>query len=228
MDISENIFGAIFLLVMAAISIIGKIREGRQAEERQKRLKNKRVEDLPEATRKMLYGDSMRPPVATPRGQQTRPAEMPTRQQAQVEVERQREVMFGGGAETRSDMAPDPVHRAPQQRHRQPQQPDPRRQAQDAMQRMWQQAQQAKLNEQQKRAQAAEQQRRRHAQKQARVEQPKRQRVPKPAPAPVRRAAPRQETSLASMLGNLDAVRQGIILQEVLGPPKALREPTGN
>ncbi len=138
MEIGENIFGFIFLLIMAVIGVIGKIREQRQAQERQKRLRNKRVEDLPEATRKMLYGETGRPPMATPRAAQA-PVAPPREEHRQ---ERQQEVVFAPTEQPRPAPAPArPVRRAPVQ--------DPRRQAQEAMQRMWQQAQQRQRQEHQ-------------------------------------------------------------------------------
>ena len=53
----DEIIGAVILLVMAVVSIISKMQQKRQMEERrQDRTKRVRAEDLPEATRRMIYG----------------------------------------------------------------------------------------------------------------------------------------------------------------------------
>ncbi|MBI1947787.1 MAG: hypothetical protein HYZ00_13955 [Candidatus Hydrogenedentes bacterium] len=71
MDTGE-LLGFLFFLAIAAIGWLHKISEERKAEERRKGRKTTRPEDLPEATRRMLYGDtgeprSFEPPVAKPR-----------------------------------------------------------------------------------------------------------------------------------------------------------------
>jgi hypothetical protein len=93
----EEFIGLIIFGVIAAISGFAKLQEQRKEEEARKQRGNRpSVDDLPEATRRMLYGDSTPPvarrrsegpppPVAVPRAEAPRPAPqrrpVPQRQQ---------------------------------------------------------------------------------------------------------------------------------------------------
>lgn len=58
----ENIIGFIVFLAVAGISVYQKIQEQKKADQANAERKRQRPEDLPEATRRMLYGESGVPP----------------------------------------------------------------------------------------------------------------------------------------------------------------------
>ncbi len=63
----ENLLGLIIFLVIAGISVVGKMRESRKAEEERREREGMPPVELPEVTRRMLYGDSGDIPTARPR-----------------------------------------------------------------------------------------------------------------------------------------------------------------
>lgn len=74
----EELLTILFLVVMGLISLAGRYAEQKKQKEREKQTKT-RPEDLPERTRRMLYGDQG-PPVAKPREGVPRTAPPPPRQ----------------------------------------------------------------------------------------------------------------------------------------------------
>jgi hypothetical protein len=58
----ENIIGFIVFLAVAGISVYQKMQEQKKADQANAERKRQRPEDLPEATRRMLYGESGMPP----------------------------------------------------------------------------------------------------------------------------------------------------------------------
>jgi hypothetical protein len=87
-----------------------------------------------------------------------------------------------------------------------------------------QQAQQRQQQQQQRQQRHAAPQRRQQAAKQAAAPQPDTQApyVLEPAPQAAPQARPAQKDMVQRMFCNLDNVRMGIVMREVLGPPKAL------
>jgi hypothetical protein len=64
--------GFIIFLIITIVSIVKRIREAAQEEEQRRSMPKTRPEDLPEATRRMLYGDT-RVPTAGERQEPARP-----------------------------------------------------------------------------------------------------------------------------------------------------------
>lgn len=203
----EELFGLIIFGIIAAISGLAKLLENRKEEAlRRERGSRSRVDELPEATRRMLYGEGG-PPVARRRGEgeaEAPPVAVPRRQEAPAPPRRQE--------------APPPVPRrraapqqVPPQAQRRPVAPAPQResrQAQRTLQENWQRAQ-------------------RQAQPQP---APRTTREERPA-APERTAQRRPTTagrrrgrsSIQALLHHPKTLRTSIILHEVLSPPKSLR-----
>jgi len=79
--------GFIIFLIIAIVSVIKRIREMQQEEERRNSLPKTRPEDLPEATRRMLYGDTQVPTARERQAPQqppvivARPRQMPQQDQ---------------------------------------------------------------------------------------------------------------------------------------------------
>ncbi len=213
-----NLLVPIIFIGLMIISAISKMREQKNLAERKKG-KNPTIkpEDLPEATRRMLYGTSEAPKPQTQRGaapvrvakpRQGQPAQrqgQPVQRQAQP-VQRQ----------TPPPRAPQTVRRealqtSPRSREARVTPPSPQA-ALQARQRAQHEAQQrAKQEAQQLRAkQVAEAKARALAAKQ-------RRQAPEAAPAARRPAK-------GGLFADLDDFRRGIVMSEILGKPKSMRE----
>jgi hypothetical protein len=237
----DQLVGFIIFAAIAIGSWVLKAREQRQEAERRRQRADQadtQEVDLPEATRRMLYGDEAVPTARPKRDHHEtgesedeegwRPVAPPPRPQPQPV--------------RREEPRRQPVQ---QQRPQQAQPASPRRGLQD----LWQEAQrriEEELERQQQplpqaapapRPPAIPKQVRRpetHLQRYTREEEQalerrrkeERQRHKREAALAVQweldRAA-RRKASLMHMLTNLEDVRRGVVMQEVLGPPKALR-----
>lgn len=193
----DSVIGVVFFLVIIFVfNAVRKYQENQQRAQRESEPKL-RQEDLPEATRRMLYGGEGPAPA-------DEPAEAPVAEPApmarRVETPPRREPM--------SPMVPRQVP----QRREIPEFPEAwadeseaRRAARVAMQA----ALQRKLEcvQPRKAPQAG-----------ARV-------VPAPAPGAGAVSRPaRKARRMAGLFCNLDAVRKGVIMHEILGPPRSLRD----
>lgn len=211
----ESLFGLIIFGIIAAVSGLVKLAEKRKEEElRKQRPTKQNVDELPEATRRMLYGDGG-PPVARRRGAgpPPPPIAVPRRETLPQAPQRrpvpQRQVNIPTAVPqhretTQQQPVPQPRQRpVPPLPGRMPAQAPARQSAQRTLQENWQRAQRPPESQQ--------------------------QRTPQPAAAEerARRASPaRQRGSRASikdLLHHPKTLRTSIILQEVLSPPKALR-----
>ncbi|MCC6144379.1 MAG: hypothetical protein IT368_11290 [Candidatus Hydrogenedentes bacterium] len=233
----ENLIGFIIFLIIAVISMIGKMQEARkEREEAQQNARRVRPEDLPEKTRRMLYGDDVEIPQAQPR--QGVPPPVPT--QAPVRPQPVRDVMSEPWEAPRPvqdqrDVSPaqqpyiprETPPPVPQRPVQMPRQTDPAEQARRMMEDMWRQAQrqfQQQMETQQPRPQqqpqATRQVRRKRRPEAQPQEGPAPAPQPRPRPAPVAPAPSRQH---AFLFGDLKDVRRGILMAEILGPPKGLQ-----
>ncbi len=210
----EELLGFLVFAVIALVSFVGKLREQRkQSQEAESERPKVRPMDLPEATRRMLYGDSMEPPVAVPRGESSPepPVAVPRRE-------------------------PPPLHTPPPRRTAAPERPVPPVRTPAAPPRRIEappvlRPTAADIQHELRRAiQRAFQQTpvRQAVRRPPPVSEEERERppvkAPKPAQPPKRRRAEERAAPLRRLLGDLNDVRRGIILQEILGPPKSLRD----
>lgn len=223
----ENVIGLVVFLLIAVFSAISNSQKKKQDEEQQKKSQQRRTrpEDLPEATRRMLYGDAdVAPREAIPREAQPRPA-VP---------ERQKPVPLS----QESNYAPRVARQAPAAPQHVPHGTDPAEMARQRMQQQMQQAlQQAKQREAYQR-QTAEQAARERARQQdeGSPSTTRKRRSMAKARGPERKkaSAARLESTVAPVsarnrslrhvvFGDMRDVRRAIILQEVLGPPKGFQ-----
>jgi len=215
----ENVIGFVVFAVIAAFSMYSKYREQKAAEEAAKRRRvRKRPEDLPERTRKMLYGESGVPPKrgAQPEYRQAQPRTAPGPQRPKPLVQQRQE------------------RRPVEERHtvlsreepdRQAQMRQKRAEAQAALERMWHQAKAAEQRA--RRQQQPKQQRRAAKQVQQAPAQPQAERPVHKERRPqraVRGSKAARRRQLDAMFNSRGALRAGIILTEVLGPPVGMRE----
>ncbi len=233
--VEEQIIGTIIFIVIAAISGLAKLQEHRKEEQARKERGNRKgVDELPEATRRMLYGDGG-PPVAKRRGEGTPPPVAVPRAEAPRPAPQRRPVP------QRQQTAPagPPWQQPPQQTA--PQRPAPQRQfapeaprpiAQPLPQRKdWRETPvmpqaQAPLPDYRENSVVASE----HAQERARsaadiIRQEERYRstdAPKQA-APKQPARMSQAQLFRSLARNKNALRASMITMEVMGPPKGLR-----
>ena len=210
----EDLIGFLVFAAIAGFSIFSKYREQKKAEEvaKERRLR-KRPEDLPERTRKMLYGESGVPPKrggeptyrtarerTAPSPTPQRQAAPPVRRQERRPIEERHTVLSNEEFEVREKRA----------------------QAQRTLEEMWRQAKAAEERARRKQQKAQ----RRQQQREATPPPP----PPKPKPQPARRPEPARATrgqrqrQLAAMFGSRGALRAGIIMSEVLSPPVSFRE----
>ncbi len=253
----DSFFGfLVFVVIMAVVSIVRKMQEAKQ-EAARKEDTSLRREDLPEATRRRLYGEGpggdMEVPVARPRTQA--PVARPAAQEPESVYERSpawelemRDENAAAGweksaqedrrvpweeAEERPVPAP-PQRRAPipvQQRPRlqQPAPPraeDPLRQAREVMEQILgrsapPQEPARPLRPQRERRPAAQ-----RPQPPASAPKPAQTQAAQARPqAPVVPKAERAKSrEFYDLITDMDSVRRGIVLLEVLGPPKALQD----
>ena len=264
----EQFFGFLIFLLLAAFSVASKVREQRKEEEqRAQRQREKKQEhlDLPEATRRTLYGDpdmptarprrgpaeweggEGQPPVAFPM-REVREEPRPTRPVAaeapdarHVPAERSRRIPGGsphGPApvsprrpttleemfremqrRVEEQMGKPPEAPAPQPPPRQPKQPKRTAPVTYEQARKRQQAERAKAMERQHRPRPESP---RHAPRPGAPAAAARSVVP--AEADRARARKQRERHAPVLFQNLDDVRRGIILSEILGTPRSLQQ----
>ena len=222
----EEFIGLIIFGVIAAISGFAKLQEQRKEEEARKQRSANRpsVDELPEATRRMLYGDGG-PPVAKRRGEGTPPPVAVPRAEAPRPAPQQRPV-----PQRQQGMPAAPPRREVPQRQFAPEaprpiaQPLPQRQdwrgtpPQPAAQRPMPDPRQATVS-----AGERERERVRAVAEAARQEATYRSTdVPK---APVAKQAARmsQAQLFRGLARNKNALRASMITMEVMGTPKGLR-----
>ncbi|MBI2424569.1 MAG: hypothetical protein HYV27_17185 [Candidatus Hydrogenedentes bacterium] len=250
----DDLIGLGIFLLIAIVGGISKLREQRneQKQREERRAQRVRPQDLPEKTRQIFYGSEGNPgraqesrqaeiPTARPRSAPpAQPVAMPSFGGKEV-VDREipvpprrkqptpqpsltqtlQEAWAKAQEEQRRQMAP--------QAQRPPKPPEQRQQTHTTMQQMWQQAQQR-----QPRQAPAPQQRR--AQQPQRPASPPVRQVEAPdgelnvtAPsrstsAPVQEAARRKKAAAERLFSTARNVRYGIMMKEILDPPRALRE----
>jgi hypothetical protein len=215
---------AIFIIIMV-VGAVRKAQESKQVGDRQQQSKRTSVEDLPEETRRMLFGDP-RVPTAQRRGaaptvQRTSEAEAP-------------EVLVADPRPRQATPA-HPVRQAPQRAERPIREATSRRQVAPPMRKPQAQAQRSARPQVQQRRSAPRQpaatqrtaQQRPPAQRrpqqtpqrssQSRQQQAERsrQRQAAPAAAPTARAHP--------LFAGMGDVRRGILISEILGPPVSMK-----
>ncbi len=231
----EEFIGLIIFGIIAAVSGLAKLQEQRKEEEaRKQRANRKGVDELPEATRRMLYGDGgppvarrrgegpPPPPLAVPRAEAPRPAPqrrpVPPRQQSAP----------AGPPWQQPPQQPPPQRPAPQRQFA-PEAPRPI--AQPLPQRRdWRETPQMPPAQQQPDYRESSVVASEHAQERARsaeevIRQEERYRstdAPKQA-APKQPARMSQAQLFRSLARNKNALRASMITMEVMGPPKGLR-----
>lgn len=241
----ENIIGFIIFLVVAGSSIVSKILEQRKADAERQQRRKVDPSELPEATRRMLYGETGAPPregqapghdiptarrkgAGAPPMPQRRSAQqgMPPMPQRQEPPARLPELSPQGlpPAEPNSDEE----RRVRELRRRLQQQMEAqRKQAEFARQK----AERDRILKQQQRQQAAAKTTRRPPVPAAAAVQGEQEGptapIPVSKPEPVQRpaAAVRRMTpqDVRRLLENPASLRQGIVLMEILQPPVSLR-----
>lgn len=267
MDFSD-IFGILFFLLVAGlIGIIRKLQEKSASDEAQRQQRQSTIDELPEKTRRMLYGDNV--PTARQRGagqpqtQMARPRRpdqvqpipvRPTEQPAPEPFRQEREMPnLRGEARQIFEELRETLHRDPSADEMR----DVFRQRQEeARLREQQRKQEALLRQQEAQRRKEEEERLRREQHRRQQEEQQRQRQARMhgldpiqrAEAQIRRARARKQKlrqrhmqepikstgapaqaprgrrrPTFALLSDLDDVRRGIILSEVLGTPKSLR-----
>jgi len=217
----------VFLVIAGLFSVIKKVQEQvEQEKRRQERERRQEAEGLPEATRRLLYGNEeperaapdtsaqplrgrreWRPPVAVPRGRPTQPVVPPP-------------------------VPPAPSRRAKpiQQRAPQPRVPRPQRPAKTAQRRVPQPpGTPVSVHEVLRRgpqARPAAKPAQRPAPESPQRPRPRARRRPTAAPPPQRPAPHRVKRKRApakALFSGLDDIRQGVVMREILGPPVSMR-----
>jgi hypothetical protein len=229
----DGLFGAVVFIVIIIASIAQKIQEQRAAKRPGKALTR---EDIPEEARRRLYGDGpAEPKVATarsatatrPRGEEVIREAQPARRRATPplpETAPGKELfnaLFGGGQAVQQAEKPQPTQRrvpaATAAREEEPREVrvPPSRATQAATRKQQRKATASRQSQQVQSGDKATRRAKRETQRSARAAT---HTSPQP-PSAV--AMPRGPLSLFRS-GN--DVRRGIILAEILGPPKALQE----
>lgn len=214
----ENLLGLIIFLVIAGISVVGKMRETRKLEEERRERESMPPVELPEATRRMLYGDTGDIPTARPRQTGEAPPPRP------VVVARPAPAEPAPRQAPRRQETPPPVVRP--MRQEQPQRPAaPRPPVSVPARKIPVQTVSAAR---QAAARRAEQESAPDEAAWARMRAEER-RLRQMAEANRQKAATVAATrrQSARVFGGAGTLRRGIILREVLGPPLALRETQG-
>lgn len=222
----ENLFGLLIFVAIAAVSsILNAQKQKREDAERKVQQETRKQQraaapNMPEATRRMLYGDDREIPTAQPR--QAAPAAPPARP-AVPTAPRPQDVR------PRSMQAPVP-QQSSSQRPQQvaPQRPQPGRYgAPESTSRGTRPRALVQPQPVRRQSRQTMQQAMRPAQVQYQEEAP---RAEAPPPRPVRSApAPKPVTGNAAarvkaLLHKRTSVRDAVVLSELLGPPVALRE----
>ncbi|HOD49682.1 MAG TPA: hypothetical protein PLJ71_02440 [Candidatus Hydrogenedentes bacterium] len=210
-----NELGSLIVIVIVIVaSVIGKIQEQRKAQERKKSRTPVRPEDLPEATRRLLYGTPDKPAADARReSPQVRTAQPRTA----PPVQRQQPVTV------RRPVQP-PVQRPVQQTATPPPPPPPSRRRVEPQPRVEPaptplslQARHEQLMAQ--RLKQLEEARTQRAAMIQRAQQLRRQAPGAAAQEP--RSRKRTTHPAMELFSNLDDVRRGIVMAQVLGSPKA-------
>lgn len=227
----ENIIGFVIFLVIAGSSILSKMREQRKAEiEREQRQQRprKRPEDLPEATRRMLYGETGVPPkqgqapgydIPTARPKQGGAPPMPRRAPTQAEQVPDAEALPGGIGPDEERRVRELQRRLQQQLEAQRKEAEFARQKAERERALKQRQQQAKLARRQAPPAAAEAEGAAVGAASAAAQQ----RKPQEGYAPVAAARRAPAVDVRDLLANPVNLRQGIILTEILMPPVSMR-----
>ncbi len=232
----EDVLGFVIFLVIIVISIINKIRtEAKESQERPvQRKRPVSLDDIPEATRRMLYGDGSDIPVAKPRtaaSEHHRPIPVTphpvTARRVELELEEGQKPILTVPPPPPVYAPPHPVPQpAPQMM--QPQRPAPIRQtpAQQVRRQTPAIQQPIRREYQQQRSQA-----RPHPQPAARrqyseeEEGPKKKYVPpKPQPQMLQAKVTSSGSGLHALLASKNDLARGILIKEILGPPKAYED----
>ncbi len=220
-----DLLGFLFLAVIVLISIISKINEQRKAaERRQSGAKQVTAKDLPPETRRAIYG-STEVPVARARGAEPQPTAQPVQPRVARPAQPRRPVQARPVAQ---QARPAIRRRETVVRRTAAAAPSLRERAQ-AIRTQIEQAFEGAVEEAALLQQPPKIPRRPTPQPARRLERApaptagprptQRRASQKPAPEPPRRkAAPAR-----ALFSGMDDVRRGIIMSEVLGPPKAMR-----
>lgn len=224
----ENIIGFVIFLVIAGSSILSKMREQRKAEiEREQRQQRprKRPEDLPEATRRMLYGETGVPPkqgqspgydIPTARPKQGGAPPMPRRAPTQAEYLPEAEGGLGSPGPDEERRVRELQRRLQQQLEAQRKEAEFARQKAERERALKQRQHQAKLARRQAAPAALE-----ATAPSTNAAAQSRQPQEGYAPAAAARRAP--AVDVRDLLANPVNLRQGIILTEILMPPVSMR-----
>lgn len=239
----EQILGFLIFMGIAGFGWLNKAYEERKAAERRRTQKPLRREDLPEASRRQLYGegrvgDPLNPPVARPRTaapaaapdrrtlpptmpRQAPPATMPVRPVAMAPGQDEESRPAGSGHQrpNREEDQKEAARRAARSAGRQQAPLPPHIAADVERQRAEAQRQQQQVAAQRKqRPQTqAQRQQRPAAAPQAPPQRPQTSSRPQPS-------LTERQKELRAMFQHGNAIRRGIIFSEVLGPPRAFRD----
>lgn len=238
----ENIIGFIIFLVVAGSSIVSKILEQRKADAERQQRRKVDPSELPEATRRMLYGETGEPPregqapghdIPTARRKGAGAPPMPRRsaQQASPPMPQRQEPPARLPELSPQGLPPaepgsDEERRVRELRRRLQQQAEAqRKQAEFARQK----AERERLLKQQQRQQAAMRAERRPSSQVATIqEEPEGSKVresakPEQPQRPTVAARCMTPRDVRRLVDNPASLRQGIVLMEILRPPVSLR-----
>lgn len=226
----ENLIGFLIFVGIAAFSTyMQNVKQRKEEAEkkaeqarRQSQRKTARPEELPEATRRMLYGDGGDAiPTATPRGEVQRPAPPPRPAERPRPIPMQRPAAEGSAP--RQQPTP-PMRQTPGEAPRRAPQPAPQQQA-PARPRALVPPQPMRQQARRRMEQAWQQAHGAHEHPPAPAAQPQ--------PRPKRRAAPEAATLAVSgarirrMARNPQTLREALVLSELLQPPVSMRPQGG-
>ncbi|HOF40906.1 MAG TPA: hypothetical protein PLD73_12600 [Candidatus Hydrogenedentes bacterium] len=212
----DELGSLLIVIIVVVASLIGKIQEQRKASEHKRSRKPVRPEDLPEATRRMLYGAPEKPPAATRR----EPAPVRTAQPRVAPQAARPQVVRPQAVQPPAERRPvAPQHPRPMLETAPPAAPPPKVQRRPAPQpeMLSMQARHERMM-----AQRMKELRDAQAQRSAmlhRAQQIRQQGAAAVAARPrtLKKAAPFRE----DVFSDLDDVRRGIVMMEILGAPKA-------
>ena len=202
----ENIFGVVVFIIFVIVSLVAKINEGRKKTEEGRTFRKPSEEELPEAVRRMLYGNK----------------EIPTARPAQPRAMQKQSEGPAHPIPVSIPRPPDPPinqQRAQQQATLQQQQHVQQRQVMPV------QSRRATVSVQ--RMQSGQQQQR-VVQQRVVVQRPQVPQVPPSVPlqpsVPAIRRAPVARRSTPVVFRDLRQLRSAIIYSEILGKPVSLRD----
>lgn len=231
----ESFLPFIIIVVITGLSLLNKLQERKRVEaERQEAEENRSdYEDLPEATRRMVYGDGGPPearPQPAPPGVRTarpaQPAQRPVPSELDQMPEAFRRIVEALQPELARQAPPKPVQPAPAAPQRPPSPPlrPARQEARRAFPSLEAQSRRPVQPIPPQRVQREQVQRPRpQATRPAKPRPQRRRPVPRPAPVAARgRRRPPPPRGLR-LFDDLQDVRRGIVLSEILGPPVSMR-----